>query len=519
MKLPLAILVLGFLPQFCAADPLTTSVDERIETGVEHILANISEPSIPDRWVDVTEVSGLRPDPAGTTDFQAAIEAVFDKLEAAGGGHLLIPYPGGWREGAPEMVYRVRGPINLRSNCALVLDRGIKLFFEFDPPAYRPGGKGVLTRYEGTLLYTHSPLIRAFNIDNFAVLGRGEAGPLPVIDGDGSRWRQWEVAGNRERGNSQDGKHASYQLVKEVNNDAVPVPERRFDEEFLRPSILQIFISRRGLVEGVKFENSPFWVVHPVFSENLVFRGIDFRTLGANNDGIDPESSRYVLIENVNFHNGDDCIAIKSGRDLEGREGAVIAGTELQGIESSFIRDGRIGGPTSQVLIRNNTFRGHYAICIGSEMSGGAHHIFALDNSSSTEVRMGFYIKGGRNRGGVASDVYVRGMHLNEVKREVVRLIPNYDNDLVSPWPSKFKNIHIEDMTVKHAERGIRVFGWPDATIDDVTLKNISVGSVTEEPPLQYNNVHNLVLENVILNGQDISGRFDQIDPEQPMPR
>ena len=519
MKTALAIFALGFVPQLTNAEDSTSTADAHINAGVQEILDHINEPVIADRWIDVTEHSGLQPDAAGSTDFRAAIEAGFDELEAADGGHLLLPYPGGWSEGAPQMVYRVRGPINLRSDCALVLDRGIKLFFEFDPPAYRPGGKGVLTRYEGTLLYTHSPLIRAFNIDNFALLGRGEAGPLPVIDGDGSRWRQWEVAGNKERGNSQDGKHASYQMVKEINNDGVPVPERRLDEEFLRPSILQIFISRRGLVQGVKFENSPFWTVHPLFSENLVFRALEFRALGANNDGIDPETSRYVLIEDVDFHNGDDCIAIKAGRDLEGREGAVIAGSELEGIDSPFVRNGRIGGPTSHVLIRNNTFRGHYAICIGSEMSGGAHHIFALDNSSQHDVRMGFYIKGGRNRGGVASDIYVRGMHLNEVKREVVRLIPNYDNDLVSPWPSKFKNIHIEDMTARHAERGIRVFGWPDATIDDVTLKNITVGSVTEEPPLQYNNVHNLVLENVVLNGEDISGRFDQVDAEQPMPR
>jgi polygalacturonase len=169
--------------------------------------------------------------------------------------------------------------------------------------------------------------------------------------------------------------------------------------------------------------------------------------------------------------------------------------------------------------VRRCTFRGHYALCIGSEMSGGAHDIYAQSNSSAHSVRMGFYIKGGRNRGGIVSDVFVRDLQLNEVTREVVRLIPNYDNDRTSPYPSKFHNIVIENMTVRKAGMGIRVFGWPDATIDDVTLRGIIVGEFADGPALEYNNVNRLVLEGVQIGGRDVSGTYDRADPSIPVPR
>ena len=491
----------------------TTDVDRKIDTGVADILKNISEPVIPDRQLDLIKVSGLKPDSKGTKDFQKAIAGAVEKLAEAGGGSLIFSNPG-----SGEAVYRIKGPIELKSNVALRLARGVRLQFEFDPPSYLPGGKGILSRYEGTLVYTYSPLIRAFNCENIAITALPGSGPLPVIDGDGKAWRKWEEAGNRSRGGQTD-KKASYLMIKQVNNDGTPIPERRFGDEYLRPSIMQFFCSKQVLVENVKLVNSPFWTVHPLFSQNLIFRGIEFEALNANNDGIDPESSRYVLIENVKFNNGDDNVAIKAGRDLEGREGVSIKGTELEGLDLPWINDGIIRGPTSHVLIRNCEFRGHYAVCIGSEMSGGAHDIYALDNFAEESVRMGFYIKGGRNRGGEVHDVFVRNMHLNEVKKEVVRLIPNYDNDLTSPWPSKFRDIYIENMTAKKAALGIRIVGWPDATIDNVTLKDLKVDKVEGKPLFEYNHVTNLKLENVVVEGRDLSGTYTLSDPDGVSPK
>jgi polygalacturonase len=490
--------------------------DEQIKQGVAHILATIKEPEIPARSIQLIEFAGHAPDTEGSHDFHKAIAGAVDELASAGGGSLNFGYPAGARG---IVTYRLRGPIELKSNTALRLDRGIRIFFEFDPASYRPGGKGVLTSYEGTTLYTHSPLIRTFNAENIAIIANPGEGPLPVLDGDGQRWRDWEVDGNRKRGSDQDAPEASYQRVKEINNSGIPIRERRLDEEFLRPPLVQLFLSRRVLMENVKLVNSPFWTVHPRFSENLVFRGLEFEALVANNDGIDPDSSRYVLIENIKFHNADDNIAVKAGRDLEGREGVDIAGTELEGLKSHYIRNGRIYGPSEHILIRNNRFRGHYAICIGSEMSGGVHHLYALNNEAEHPVRMGFYIKGGRNRGGTVSHIYVRDLKLGEVIKEAIRLVPNYDNDLKSPYPSKFHDIYLDRMSVKKAGLGVRIFGWHDQPIFNVLLRDVTVENVAASADFEYENVRDVVLKNVMINGRSNEGAFSRMHPEVVPPK
>ncbi len=500
-----------------SASPVT---DQLIAQGVRQVLDNIRAPVIPERTVNLITFSGHEPDATGSHDFVGDIEKAIAHLSAQGGGRLLFAHP--MKEGTgdrPVVVYRVRGPINLRSCIELRLEPSIRIQFEFDPASYLPGGRGVLTRYEGTSLYTRSPLIRAFNAHDFAITAAPGPGTQPEINGDGKRWREWEVRGNQSRGGKgQEGNQASYMMVRSVNDTGNAVKERRFDEELLRPPLMEFLLCRSVLVEGIKITNSPFWCVHPVFSESLIFRRIRFEALVANNDGIDPESSRYVLIEDIDFHNADDNVAIKSGRNVEGREGALIAGTEYEGLTSPFIRNGRIGAPTEHVLVRNCRFRGHYAMCIGSEMSGGAHHIYVLDNESTTRVNMGFYIKGGRERGGTVSDVFVRNMRLNEVQKDAICLIPNYDGDTVSTHPSKYHNIYIENLTVKKARGGIRIYGWADQTVDDVLLRNISVDKV-ETTPFGYNHVRKVQLENVRVNGQSCDGLYDKSDPAVPTPR
>lgn len=494
--------------------------DQLIETGVRDILAQIKPPSFPDRSVSLIEASGHRPDEAGAHNFVEEIQTAIDALASSGGGTLLFDHPAGAQTSEkPIVTYRIKGPIQLRSNIRLSIEPSVKLQFEFDPDSYLINGEGVLTRYEGTTLYGRSPLIRAFNIENFAIVAAPGVGAMPEIDGDGKRWREWEVAGNRARGGKgQEGKRASYMMARSTNDTGNPIAERRFDHEYLRPCLMEFFLTRNVLVENIKLSNSPFWCVHPVFSENLTFRGIDFEAHVANNDGIDPESSRYVLIEDIDFDNADDNIAIKSGRNVEGREGAIIAGTELEGIQSHYIKDGRIGGPTEHVLIRNNRFRGHYALCIGSEMSGGASHIYALDNVSTTRVNMGFYIKGGRERGGTASHVFVRNLHLNEIKNDAICLIANYDGDTTSPFPSRYTNIYVENLTAKKASNGIRIYGWHDQPVTNVLIRNVTIDDV-EETPLGYNHLHDVILEDVTIEGESYDGTYDHADNAIPTPR
>lgn len=523
LKNPLYILILLVALSFtqCASEkePTELSITEKIDEGIAEVLNHINPPRIPETNIDLVAFSGQQPDTTGTYNFQQDINRAIDSLAANGGGSLIFSYPENSSGNEKSvLVYRIKGPILLKSNIGLKVDRSLKLQFEFDPASYRPGGKGVLSRYEGTTLYTHSPLIRGFNVENISITDNGGDGPLPVIDGDGQKWREWEVQGNLARGGQNDNS-ASYIMAKEINATGVPIPERRFDKEYLRPSIMQFFLSKRILVENIKLVNSPFWTVHPLFSENLTFRGLEFEALVANNDGIDPESSRYILIEDVKFHNADDNVAIKAGRDKEGMEGVGVTGTELEGIDSYYIRDGKIGGSTEYVVVRNCDFRGHYAICIGSEMSGGVNHIYVKDNQSDHRVNMGFYIKGGRNRGGVVSDIYVQNMDLNEVKWEVVRLLPNYDRDTTSPNPSEFKNVYVENITAKYSGRGILINGWADKKVRDVVLKDIRVDSLGQENPLVINHAEDVELINVNIAGHSLDSIYNVSNTAIPVPR
>lgn len=516
------IVVLTGLCSLMACNTITEgNIEEQMEKGMAEVLRHISLPEIPAYSIDLMEFSGKEPDSLATHDFQHDIARAIDQLAERGGGSLAFGYPKGHttRE-KPVLVYRIKGPITLKNNIGISIDRSIKLQFEFDPPSYRPNGKGVLSRYEGTMVYTHSPLIRGFNCENISITAKDGTGPLPVIDGDGRRWREWEVQGNEKLGNGgQNGQLASYMQVKEMNNSSVPINQRRMDTAFLRPPLIQFLLCKKVMVQDVKLVNSPFWTVHPLFSENLVFRGLEFEALVPNNDGIDPESSRYVLIENIKFNNADDNVAIKSGRDLEGREGAAIAQMELLGVTSPFIKNGRIGGATQHVLIRNCEFKGHYAICIGSEMSGGANHIYVDNKRATEEVSMGIYIKGGRNRGGTISHVYIKDMELNKVKNEVVRLLPNYDGDTQSPFPSKFHTIYLQNIEVKAAGKGILINGWPDQTIDSVYLNNVNIDEIKQETALQLNHIKGAVLKNVTLEGVSVDGLYDLSDDAKPIPR
>jgi polygalacturonase len=379
---------------------------------IEEIIAGIEEAQIPSDTLDIIEFSGYKPDEAGTVDFHPYINSAIDSLAARGGGWILF------RNTRPledwikfTETYQVRGSIELKSNVGILIDRSVRLFFPFDPVRYLDQGKGVLTRYEGTTIYSFAPLIRAFNQENIAIKARGESGAIPVIDGDGENWQRWMWEGEAER--VRRGLKPSYQLLKDVNNADIPIVERIYIDpgnDFFRPHTMEFFLCKKVLVDGVKINRSPFWCVKPVFSQSCVFRNMYFDAMVVNNDGIDPESSKNILIENITFGNHDDNVAIKAGRDKEGRDGAIVAGTELESIESEYINDGRIKGPTENVVIRNCVFNGHYAICIGSEMSGGVRNVFAVDNMSAGTVNMGVFIKSSRLRGGTVENIYIPGI-------------------------------------------------------------------------------------------------------------
>jgi polygalacturonase len=495
------------------------SSSDNFDDNVNAIVASIVEPQVPDRLFDLVEFSGHSPDAAGRYDFRNDIQRAIDSLDVLGGGTLLFSHstePRNWLR--YEEVYRVRGSIQLKSNIRLLFEPSVRLFFEFDPPSYLLDGKPVLTRYEGTTLYTFSPCIRAFNAENIIIESVDGSGQMPIITGDGEEWQRWMWEGEKAR--QARGLKPSYQVLKEINSKGLPVRELVFDDpdnDFFRPALLQFFLCKNIRVEGIKITESPFWCLHPVFCEHVILRNLAFDAYVVNNDGIDPESSRNVLIENIQFGNHDDNIAIKAGRDREGREGADISGTEVQTIDSPYINNSRIGGPMENVVIRHCVFKGHYAIAIGSEMSGGVRHIYADHNVSVQDVNMGFFIKSSRTRGGVVEDVFIRDLHLNRVDKDVISMIPNYDDDAISPFPPIFRRIRLENISAVSSENGIRLFGWPDAPVQDIQFHNVKIQHV-DNINLQIEQAQNINMKDVFINNQKFDGAFDSVDSTKTTP-
>ncbi|WP_319592424.1 glycosyl hydrolase family 28 protein [uncultured Draconibacterium sp.] len=486
---------------------------------IETIVSNIQEPHIPDLKINIIEFSGQQPDETGSVDFYSVVAAAIDTLEAQGGGWLHFPNTApisSWMRYTE--TYKIEGPIHLKSNIGLILDRSVRLFFPFDPVKYLPGNKGVLTRYEGTTIYSFSPLIRAFNAENIAIVSNGRSGAMPVIDGDGEKWQRWMWNGERER--EKEGLKPSYELLKDVNNSDNLVAERVYinpGRDYFRPETMEFFLCKNVLVDGIKITNSPFWCIKPVFSESCIFRNLAFDAMVANNDGVDPESSKNVLIENIRFGNHDDNVAIKSGRDKEGRDGARIQSTEIEGIQSDYIKDGRITGATENVVIRNNHFSGHHAICIGSEMSGSVRNIFAVNNTSVGEVNMGVFIKGSRLRGGIVENVYIDNLKLNHTKSELISIVPNYDKADESPYPPQFRKIQIQNVSCNSAGAGILVHGWSDEPVENVLLKNITLNTVGKDE-LIVKQVNNVVVDNVEISSKKFNTTISQVDNEKRPP-
>jgi polygalacturonase len=217
------------------------------------------------------------------------------------------------------------------------------------------------------------------------------------------------------------------------------------------------------------------------------------------------------------FGNHDDNIAIKAGRDKEGRDGALVTGTELENIESEYITNNRITGPTENVVIRNNHFYGHYAICIGSEMSGGVRNVYAVDNYSVKEVNMGFFIKSSRLRGGTVENIYVNGLKLNHVKNEVLSIVPNYDKADESPYPPTIRNVQIENVRSQSSGRGILIHGWYDEPVRNVFLKDINLSGVNQNP-MQIEQSKNIVLKDVSVNDSIYHETIDHMDKGEAPP-
>ena len=267
------------------------------------------------------------------------IAAAIDACSKAGGGRVVIP----------TGVF-LTGAVHLKSNVNLYLEKGSTLKFWTDPNRYPL----VRTRFEGMECINYSPFIYAYEQTNVAVTGAG------TLDGQAGTDHWWSWNGRPEYGwkDGQPNQRAARARLYKMMEDTIPVEQRVFGNGgYLRPNFIQLHKCKAVLVDGVTIVNSPMWEIHPLLSENVTIRNVKISSHGPNNDGCDPESCRDVLIENCDFDTGDDCIAIKSGRNEDGR---------------------RIGVPTENIIIRGCRMKdGHGGVTVGSEISGGVRNVFA----------------------------------------------------------------------------------------------------------------------------------------------
>lgn len=417
---------------------------------VPHILKNISEPQFPDTVFNVLDY-GARPDIAFNS--LPAILAAINDCNVSGGGKVVIP----------KGTYFSKGPVVLKSHVNLHIEEGARLEFSTVADDYLPL---VLTKWEGTECFNYSPLIYCYQAINVALTGKGE-----IIGNGAEGFDTWKAH-----------EKPALARLRQMGHDSVPVYQRVFGEGwYLRPGMIQFFGCKNVLVEDVKIYDAPFWIIHPVYCDNVIVRGVYIDSNNYNNDGCDPESSTNVLIENVIFNVGDDGVAIKSGRDQEGW---------------------RIGRATENVIIRNCHFA-RWAITIGSEMSGGVRNIY-IEDCTIDSCRNGIYFKSNLDRGGYFENLYMRNIEADICLWGVVNFRTDYHGYRGGNYPTQFRNITVENVVCNRVDSvAIMANGVPEAKLYDITLRNIEVKKAPKAT--QMKNLVNLKLENVVVNGKTVT--------------
>ena len=411
---------------------------------------------------------------------QKAIQKAIDKCSAKGGGRVIIPAGQKFQTAA----------IHLKSGVNLVVEEGAVLEFAFVPELYPI----VPTRWEGLDCWNLSPLIYAYQAKDIAITGKG------TIDGGGSKDTWWPWVGNKRFG-YQDGmivtqwnEHSRPLLLKQAE-DGIDMDERRFGpQDGLRPQMINFNQCEGVLIEDVTLLRSPFWVIHPLLSTDITVRGVHINNDGPNGDGCDPESCDRVLIENCYFNTGDDCIAIKSARNNDGRQGG----------------QGRYAGrPSKNIIIRNCKMQnGHGGVVIGSEISGGCQNVYAENcEMDSPNLDRVLRIKTNSCRGGIIENINMRNITVGQCGEAVLKINTDYEPKEVCCrgfYPT-VRNVTMENVTCKKSKYGVMIVGYDDPklayTVNNITVKNCQFEGVYDKPVNQIGKAENITYDNLMING------------------
>ena len=401
---------------------------------VAAILKRIVAPTFAKRDFDIRQFGA---DPADRGKTTKAIADAIAACSQAGGGRVVVS-AGTWPTGA----------IVLKSFVNLYLSKDATLAFSTDPKDYPL----VLTRFEGVECMNYSPLIYAYGERDIAVTGEG------TLDGqaDAAHWWDWtKQARDPKYGNA-------VEVLGKMAEDGVPVEKRIIgDKGRLRPNFVQPYRCQNVLLEGFRITRSPMWELHPVLSQNVTVRGVRIDSTGPNNDGCDPESCRNVLIEKVIFNTGDDCIAIKSGRNADGR---------------------RIGVPSENIVIRDcQMVGGHGGVSLGSEASGGIRNVYVRNcHMGSPNLNRALRMKSNSYRGGYITDIVFRDVTIDQVANDIMQVTLDYGEGNGGPFKPRMGRVLMENVICKKAKRAFDIAGYPDNPIDGIDIRNCIFDDVND---------------------------------------
>ncbi|MEJ2545431.1 MAG: glycoside hydrolase family 28 protein, partial [Calditrichaceae bacterium] len=400
----------------------------------------------------------------GRTISTKAIKDAIEDCNKSGGGRVLVP----------AGIY-LSGAIHLKSNVNLHINKDATILFSKDSDDFLPIVK---TRFEGVECMNYSPFIYSYGCENIAITGRG------TLDGQAGNENWWSWKGKNEYGweigepNGLDETAALYRM----GEDNIPLDERIFGKGYeLRTNFIQPYKCRNVLIDSITIKRSPMWVIHPVLCENVTVSNVSVNSHGPNNDGCNPESSKNVHIKDCYFDTGDDCIAIKSGRNAEGR---------------------RINVPSENIVIQNCVMKdGHGGVVIGSEMSGNVRNVFIEDcYMDSPNLERALRIKTNSLRGGLVENVYMRNCTIGEVSDAIIRINFFYSEGDTGNFTPEVRNIHIQNISSKKSVYALALDGYNRSPITDIYIEDCNFDGVEKGNIL--NNYTNLKFKNTFINGK-----------------
>ena len=430
----------------------------------DEILERIVPPTFPDKIFNITNYGAIGD---GKTDCTNFFKLAIDECVKSGGGKVVVP----------KGTY-LTGAIHLKNNVNLFLEAGSVIKFSTNPNLYLPL---VFTRWEGVECMNYSSLIYADGQENIAITGSG------ILDGQSSNENWWSWKGKEEFGWKEGFPHQKNGRDKlfEMGENNILVEQRVFGDGFyLRPNFIQFYNCKNVLIEGVTLKDSPMWFINPVLCHNVSIINVKIEGLGPNNDGCNPESSKDVLIKDCYFNNGDDCIAIKSGRNNDGR---------------------RVNISSENIVVKNCVMRnGHGGVVLGSEISGGVKNVFVEDcQMDSPNLDRAIRIKTNSVRGGTLENIFVRNLTIGEVSEAVLKINFYYEEGDAGKFTPTVNNVVLENITSKKSPYAVWIKAYEHSKVKNLIIRNSRFENVGNDNLLE--NVEYLSFKDVTINNKEIN--------------